>query len=183
LLKIKTVRHYRHPKYPRGIYFEHAGLRPGKIAGGIALAPILSLLLSSCAPGLHVETDITTGTTTTMRHVITESEAKSRIDALFADHGIFLQDNGQITIKLSDGTTQDIALDGFSDNLSIGYEYISNEDAAALTPEAITALEAAGDNQTGTHIKIITAEHDYYDGYLEKTIQDFIEELRSQGVI
>jgi hypothetical protein len=183
MLRIEPIKSYKLPRYPQGLYYERPNTHPWKIAGGIASVAMLALLVSSCKPVGVV------GPPPLPPDMVTEREARTIIDGIFARNGIDLQADVPFSFSLGDQNLINLELDGFNKDLNIGYEYISSEDQTTFTQEVVAELDKACEsNVSGPHIKTIGTEYIYgeaEDAYedLENTIQDFIADLRSRGII
>lgn len=176
MLEIKPVKSYTLPRYPQGFYYESPQHYPWNLVSvSIASAALLALLGCSCHYGVI-------GPPPLPPKYITESEARIIINQVFAENGIELDEDVPYSFA-SDNRTVTLELDGFNEDLKMGYEYISFEkDVETFTPEVVKDLdEACASRDSGHCIKII--EPTESEEYLENVVQEFIAELRSKGIL
>lgn len=183
MLRIEPIKSYKLPRYPQGLYYERSDTHPWKVTGGIASVAMLALLVYSCEPVGVV------GPPPMPPDMVTEREARTIINGAFARNGINLEADVPFSFSLGDQNLINLELDGFNKDLNIGYEYITAEDQAIFTQEVVADLDKACEsNVSGPYIKTIGAEYIYGEAEkayeaLENTIQDFIADLRSRGII
>lgn len=183
MLKIEPIKSYKIPRYPRGLYYERLCTRPWKVTGGVASLVVLALLASSCEPVGVV------GPPPVAPEMVTEREARIVINEVFARNGINLEEDVPFSFSPVDQNPISLELDGFNSDLNIGYEYITGEDETTFTQEVVTELDqASASNAGGPYIKTVGAQYIYgetQEAYeeLEIIIQDFVEGLRSRGII
>ena len=177
MLEIKRVKSYKLPRYPQGLYYETPQHYPwNMVSVGVASAALLALL------GCSTNNYGVVGPPPLPPKYITESEARIIINQVFAQNGIQLAEDVPYSFA-SGNRTVALELDGFNEDLKLGYEYISfEEDGTTFTPEVVTALdEACASKNASTCIKTIEQAGD--KEYLENVVQEFITELRSKGVL
>jgi hypothetical protein len=183
MLRIEPIKSYTLPRYPQGFYYERHGNYPWKIAGSIASTALLALLLSSCKP----EPVGLAGPPPMPPDMVTEMEARTIINEVFARNGIKLEADIPFSFSLADQNPISLNLDGFNKDINVGYEYRTDEDVSSFTAEVTAELDKATEsNPKGPYIKVIDEQNDYGEkAYrdIEKIIQDFIDDLRSRGVI
>jgi hypothetical protein len=181
-LEIKQVRSYQRAKYPRLTYQESRRIYPGNLLmAGMTSAALLALLGSACVEQADIRPGLV-GPPPMDPNYVTENEARSVINEVFARNGITL--NSDVTLDfLRDNKDRVILnLDGFNSKLNIGYEYIFGDDNTAFTPEVITDLEKAySAGETGPFV--ITVSPPRSPEELESLIQEFIAGLRSKGIL
>ena len=191
ILRIEPIKSYKLPRYPQGLYYERSDTHPWKVTGSIASVAMLALLVSSCKPGGVVEPPPVgvTGPPPIAPDMVTEREAQTVINEVFARNGIKLEADTPFSFSPSDQSPISLELDGFNRDLNVGYEYITGEDQTTLTQEVVADLDKACEsNVGGPYIKTIDTQYIYGDtpeAYedLENIIQDFIADLRSRGII
>ena len=176
MLEIKPVKSYKLPRYPQGSYYETPQHYPWNLVTvGVASTALLALL--GCSSNYGV-----VGPPPLPPKYITESEARIIINQVFAQNGIQLDDDVPYSLVTGNRTIA-LELDGFNEQLKLGYEYISSaEDWETFTPEVVTALdEACASKNASPCIEIIQPTEN--KEYLENAVQEFIAELRSTGVL
>ncbi len=224
MLRIEQVKSYKLPRYPQGVYYVRPDTRSWQTAGSIATAAILALSVSSCKkPGGDIEPS---PSSTAVRSVqssgvvgpppvpttmVTEREARTAIDAVFARNGIRLEADVPVSFSINylnsykpntvegeyipanDSNSISLELDGFNKDLNIGYEYRIDKDNDTFTFKVEYSLDQASKSNDKTpRIKIIgpisyapmlseTAEQACKR--IETYVQDFINDLRSRGII
>ncbi len=191
MLRIEQIKSYKLPRYPQGLYYEHPDTRSRKIAGSIASAAVLALLVSSCKSGGEIEPPSSgmVGPPPMAPTMVTEREARTVIDEVFARNGIKLEADVPFLFSTGNQTSINLELDGFNKDLNIGYEYIYDEykDLDSFTSEVIADIDKASkSNDKGPKIKTIqmldqTAEEAHKK--IEAIIEDFIADLHSRGII
>ncbi len=186
MLRIEPIKSYKLPRYPQGLYYERPNTCPWKVTGSIASVAMLALLVSSCKP---VEPVGVVGPPPMPPDMVTEREARTVINEVFAKNGINLEADVPFSFSPGDQNAIGLELDGFNKDLNIGYEYIAGEDQTAFTQEVVAHLDKACESSSsGPYIKTIGTQYIYGDADkayedLENIIQDFIADLRSRGII
>lgn len=176
--RIKQVRKYTIPVYPRGAYYvkpDPAIVAAGK--GAFATA-VMMLLLEACDGGG------TTGPPPLPPEYVTETEARAAIMQVFADNGVSLTQDLMLRFEQAPGDSVDLELDGYNDSLGVGYEYIFEDDYSVFTPEVVGVIDSvASDN--GPYIKTVDQieKQGDYEAYLDSLMQEFIDTLKANGVI
>ena len=184
MLRIKQIKSYKLPRYPQGLYYKPPDCHPWKITGSITSVAMLALVLSSCKsvpPGGVV------GPPPMPPDMVTEREARTIIEQVFSRNGIELEADVPFTFSIGAQDPIDLSLDGYNKDLNVGYEYkYGYDDYESFTIEVTAELgKASGPDGNGPYIKIIDEEiaHEEAAVNLENTIQDFIDDLRSRGII
>jgi hypothetical protein len=181
-LEIKQVGSYTRARYPRLTYRENRKFYRGNLlAAGMTSAALLALLGSACVEQADTRPGLV-GPPPMPPNYITENEARSVINEVFARNGITLDTDVPLDFLRDNKDRVILNLDGFNSKLNIGYEYIFADDAATFTPEVITDLEKVySTRETGPFI--ITASPPQSPEELESLIQEFIAGLRSKGIL
>jgi hypothetical protein len=178
MLRIRQVKTYRIAKYPQGEY------RPKQQhpAVGVATQGILSVLLlalvDSCeGPG-------TTGPPPIAPDLLTENEARILVEKVFNNNSIQLTRDYKLEVALGDNDTLSLDLDGYNDSLQVGYEYIGQGDELTFKNSVVNTLDSLN-SESGPYIDPIppTYTDQEYREYLEKSVQEFIDSLKAEGVI
>jgi len=178
VLKIKKIKRYRIAKYPRGTYRRKTDNLAGKLIKGGLTVSILSSL-GACGGILAPD-------------FVTENEARSIIKAVFDDNNVNLEEDISYFLKQGETDSIELNLDGYNDSLKVGYEYIYDEDYFTFDDQTVKTLDSLI-NESGPYIEsspyikcideIDKEENPKYEKYLEETIQEFIDYLKTQGVI
>jgi hypothetical protein len=176
--KIRQIKNYSIPKYPRGIYYpkpDSAAIAYGK--GAMATA-LITLLFEACGDGGQ------TGPPPVPPELVTESEARVVIDQVFADNNIELAHDVPKFFGHPPGDSTELNLDGYNDSLDVGYEYISGQDHDVFTWGMVQALDSASQD-AGPYIKALyeIVQGPNSDSLLESIMQEFLDSLKAQGVI
>ncbi|TES94427.1 MAG: hypothetical protein E3J87_00360 [Candidatus Cloacimonadota bacterium] len=178
MLKIKKIRQYRIAKYPQGIYYHKPDTLSAKLLKTSLTATIITLLESSCV-GVCGPPPVEPG-------MVTENEARSIIKTVFNNNNVNLEEDISYFLKHGENDSTELILDGFNDSLSVGYEYSYGSDNYTFTYGVINTLDSLI-NESGPYIKCIDEiekeEGWDYKTYLEDIIQEFIDYLKTQGVI
>lgn len=123
MLRIKPLEKYAIPRYPRGNYVARpSGLPWDRIGGGIASAALLALL-ESCPDGGGV-----TGPPPPLPNCVTENEARLVINRVFTENGIEMEEEVLLTAEYTEGNTVSVELDGYNQDMNVGYEYFSYDE-------------------------------------------------------
>ncbi len=209
MLRIEQTKSYKLPRYPQGLYYECPVSRSWQTVGGITSVALLALLASSCQPVGSIKTSPSavtksspstvikpstlaiTGPPPVQPTMVTEREAQTVIDAVFARNGIKLEADAPFTFTTSDQKSVQLELDGFNKDLNVGYEYIYEyKDFDTFTSKVIVDLnKASKSSEKGPKIKTIERQS-YYppqtdeEAYkkIEAIIEDSITDLRSKGI-
>lgn len=176
--RIKPVKRYTVPKYPRGAYYAKPDPAVVALGKGAIAAAIMTILFEACDGGG------TTGPPPLPPPMVTETEARAVIDSVFADNGISLVNDFLLRFEKAPGDTVDLDLDGYNDSLGVGYEYINDDDYSVFTPEVKAALDSAV-VQNGPYIETIDqiVKAGDYRSVLEGMVQSFIDSLKANGAI
>jgi hypothetical protein len=187
MLEIKKVKTYEIPKYPQGEFVAPAktGWSPAA-AGAISTSLSALLLYSACGP---IQPFGVVGPPPMPPNLITEQEARNAIKQIFQTSGVVLADDVVFSLK-SDNRTFQLVLDGFNEKLKIGYEYISQEDRESFNPAVVSTLDKDAAQKDGPFIKTIDGGYYFSDAEksesmakIEKSIKDFINYLKANGVL
>ena len=194
MLEIKPVKSYKLPGYPQGIYCAPPESYLGRrTAIGIATAATVALLGCTCytgPPTPPVPGSGMAGPPPVRPDLVTENEARALVNQVFAQNGINLEVDVPFSFTRDQKETITLELDGFNKDLKVGYEYISPEDESTFTTEVVEELRQAssvGDDGPciGTFDPIT-----YYGEFeqpdlkrLESLVQEFIDGLRSRGIL
>ena len=181
MLKIRRIARYTDAKYPRGPYHPYRRGVPASLATRGAATLFLLALYEAC-DGTGV-----TGPPPVVPDLVTESEARSIITSVFDRNGIALDEDIRLVLQMGPADSAVLDIDGYSDSLRVGYEYISPEDRATFTGEVLDSLLRA-EITAGPYIKAVDAVEkepgdDSYIQRLESTIEAFIDSLKANGVI
>jgi hypothetical protein len=184
MLRIERVKGYRLPRYPSGQYCEPpGGTRPRKVTGGVASVVMLMLLAASC----DLDPVGVVGPPPMPPEMVTEKEARAAIGAVFTRNGIGLKTDMPFTFTYGEQKPVSLDLDGFNQDLKVGYEYVTREDRGSFTDNVTRQLDSVNKTKSGgPYVKIINEQVDYGDAALkdiEKAVQAFIDDLRARGVI
>jgi hypothetical protein len=176
MLEIKPVTRYSVPKYPQGVYSECPDFISLATPRGAMTAAVLALLLeSSCGGGQ-------TGPPPLPPDMITESEARTVIDQVFANAGIDLVNDYQLRLETQPGDTADLSIDGYNDSLEVGYEYLYQYDWDTFIPDVRATLDSLADD-SGPYVKAIDEKPAGSNAVLRAIAQEFIDSLRASGAI
>lgn len=178
MLKIRPLARYRVPKYPQGPYRDHQ-THPAvqAVRQGAVSALLLALLDCSGDSG-------TTGPPPVVPTLVTEAEAREVIDNVFAANAISLTPDFKLKLKLNAQDSVEVELDGFNDSLAVGYEYIYEADNNEFTSAVRSYLESSA-FEAGPQVKTVEAveRESNYQEYLQQVMQEFIDSLKTQGII
>lgn len=83
----------------------------------ISICSGLVMILSGCGQAGTTEPE-------PFPHLVTEEEARTRINDIFIKNGINLEADVPFSFYLGDPDPYNLELDGFNKELNIGYEYI-----------------------------------------------------------
>lgn len=178
MLEIRRLRRYRIAKYPRVNYQPRRQHPAVAITRQGLLSALLLALIDSCN-GSGV-----TGPPPVVPDLVTENEAREIIEQVFSGNSIQLTPDFNLRIVRAEGDTLDLTLDGYSDSLRVGYEYVAQSDYDIFTSAATHSLDSltAG---SGPYIEPIqeALKYDDYVQQLEATVQEFIDSLKASGAI
>ncbi|MDP8206211.1 MAG: hypothetical protein P9L92_06070 [Candidatus Electryonea clarkiae] len=186
MLRIKKVKNYMVPKYPQGVYLK----KPPGLAGRLMSATVLTSAGIVALQGCKYDQ---TGGVPAVQKSMTETDARDIVEKVFAENDI--QMTQDILLYFSHGNidSAQLNLDGFNDSLKIGYEYaydgwVINSDEEYYDPEeeipdslAFEIEQALGNE--GPYIKLVRHVTEDGESHLSSLIQDFIDQLREQGII
>ncbi|MFC2020128.1 hypothetical protein ACFLU4_09355 [Chloroflexota bacterium] len=191
MLVIKPLSSYKIPKYPQEWYHEKPAVISDKLVAGGLIATLMLGLLTSC--GKEVEENRPGGSLGVVGpppsppKAITENEARLRIIHTFEKYGIELDADVPMSFG-SDNKTINLILDGYNEELRIGYEYISGNDRDTFTEKVASDTEKLIDRlvenpseANGPFIKVIqpSASTDS----IAKATEEFIRFLRDNGIL
>ena len=179
MLKVQRVSEYNLPKYPRFVYRKRESSNVVKLAKRGIVSAIMIAMLENCN-GIG-------GRTTGILQVnlLTENEARVLITEVFSRNGVEMEDDVIRAIALADGDTTDLTFDGFNDSLDVGYEYISDSpDEFEFSPQVREVLDSLSESD-GPYTRSIGAAENTTTGRdnLTDVIQEFVDSLKSQGII
>jgi hypothetical protein len=182
MLKIRRIRRYDSAKYPRGPYRPYRRGAAESLATRGTATLLLLALYEACVGG-----NGTAGPPPIPPDIVTEGEARRIISNVFDRNGITLDEDFRLVFQMGPGDSVVLDLDGFSDSLRVGYEYVAPDDWSTFTTEVRDSLRQA-ENDTGPYIKTVDAMDKYpgddsYIQRLETKIEAFIDSLKANGVI
>ncbi len=186
MLEIKTIKSYKLPKYPQGLYCSPSENYPWNlISTGIASTALLALLGCTGCIGCA-------GPPPMPPNYMTEREARTVISQAFAKYGVNFEEDIPCSFSL-EGNPFSGNLDGFNKELKIGYEYLSDhtdyEEFRKGYPEgyAHAGPWVAGvlTDVNGPSILVVdnVAEGTSGKEYLENAVEEFVHELQSHGIL
>ena len=178
-LKIKRVKRYTVPKYPREHYRRSKQTAAERLARG-GVSTFLLLALQEACDGGGV-----TGPPPVEPDMVTENEARQVIKQLFAEHGVALQEDVQVLFNLLNGTPVGFVADGYNDSLRVGYEYMNPDWEREYVPEPSRVALEKGDNAEGAFVKFVDSmeKSSDYAAILRSQIEAFISVLKANGII
>ncbi len=207
MLEIKPIKSYKLPKYPQGLYYGPPENYPWNLINtGIASAALLALLGCSSSNGVVgpppsggvVQTPPNGGIVQPPPNgivgpppmppdYVTEREARTIINQAFAKYGVTFEEDVPKSFSV-EGQPFTVNLDGFNQELNIGYEYESTLDGYQLFFDEIgpgSWIAGAATNTSDSSILVIENVPDGTsgNGYLEKVVEKFIHELQSHGIL
>ncbi len=171
-MRIINVNKYDVAKYPQKEYAKHHQLAILKHAQNSAALTMLASLALGCG-GLGVS-----GPPPVEPDMITEQAAREKIVEVFSRNNISLESDVAVLFEISDTLNESITLDGYNDSLSIGYEYISEDEPDYFSDELSEVLNDTTDDR---HILMMYCEG--YESLLDHLTQDFIDDLRARGIL
>ena len=175
MLRIRRVGSYSIARYPQAEFRPWKRSRAAALAQSGAVSAALLLILESCDDGVG-----TVGPPPIEPEFLTENEARAVITSVFSGNGIQLATDVPMSLVDSHGDSVDVVLDGYSDSLRVGYEYITVEGDSTFTPELIAGIETANAG-SGPYVGVALPEQ--YEVLLEQFTQAFIDTLKAQGKI
>ncbi len=217
MLEIKSIKSYKLPKYPQGLYYGPPENYPWNLLStGIASAALLALL--GCS-GSNVDvvtpppnggvvqpppsggdvqpppsggdvqppTGGIVGPPPMPPDYVTEREARTIVDQAFARYGITFDEDVPKSFSV-EGQPFTVNLDGFNQELNIGYEYESTLDGYQLFFDEIgpgSWIAGTATNRSDSSILVIENVPDGTsgNGYIEKVVEKFVHELQSNGIL
>ncbi len=177
MLKIRPIERYSIPRYPKGVYSEAPDFISLESPRGVLTAAMLALFLDACSGGGQ------TGPPPLPPDMVTESEARTIVDQVFANNGIDLVNDVDLSIEIHPGDSDTVNVDGFNDSLQTGYEYLTPAEHEAIPMEVRVALDSLIDEPEGPFVKMFDPTYVTQSALLESLTQEFIDSLRANGSI
>jgi hypothetical protein len=143
---------------------------------GLLPASVASLLSTVFCGGL------------TSPEMLDEQKARTIIEKVFNDNSVTFEADVPFTIQTSDTSTCEFQLDGYNQQLKIGYEFFEYSDDPAceqcrLKPDKLEQAMEGYDLQILPIENMDINNNPYYEQQLELKVKAFIDQLKVQGIL